>query len=637
MPAASGSKTRVFFRETLRSALLGALGGYVFLAYFYLSTWVSAGTPLGWNPIVNDFWGVVRNLSAALFFYPAVGLVVNLVAGALTASVTGLVGLDEDGRRRVGVIVVGVVAFAVLGLPVSWERDHLQCVFTVGYVVKLAMGAGFVYAALRLPGLVGGISRWAGRLLAASAVLWFAFCFVFPSTFPPPDPDDRPPPGPNVVVLLADAHRADVSSLYGGEVPTPNLERLAARGVTFDRCFAPSSWTFPSVVALFTGLAPEVSGMDSVRAIPPRLSYLPEQLSRRGYRTWCMMANPLLTPELGFSRGFDHYGLHTYEFYGQGFLEYARSFYNTAAFALNKLLGELDYERLTDLGFDASLDMLRSLTPRGGDFVYLHLYDPHAPYRPPERLVPEDGYEGPYAESSGDFLNHREELSDEDVARLKQLYEAEVRLVDEFLGRALDVLDEQDLWGNTVFVFLADHGDEFREHGLIEHFQVNLQHELTHVPLVVYWPGRLGGGGRFARPVGLADVYATLSDGLGVACDETMLNGRSLIAPSFEDRPVFAQRCMDERDEHVHSDFVVRDEAALFVNYSDGVEELYLDYYADPTNVIGEHPELAEELRGLLGEWHERNAALIEHYGTGGGGPVEPADLERLRAVGYIQ
>jgi arylsulfatase A-like enzyme len=633
-----GLKAVEVLREGWRSALLGALCGYVFLAYFYLSSWLSSGTPLGWSPVVNSFWGVLRNLSAALFFYPAVGLAVNLVVGALTTLVTGLIGLDEERRRRVGVIAVGIVAFAVLGLPVSWERDHLQCIFTVGYVVKLALGAGFVYAALRLPEIVKAVARWAGWVFAGATVLWLAFCFVFPSTFLPTDRGDRPPPGPNVVVFLPDAHRADVSSLYGGAVPTPNLERLAAHGVTFDRCFAPSSWTFPSVVALFTGLAPEVSGMDSFGAVPPRLHYLPEQLSRRGYRTWCMMANHLLTPELGFGRGFDHYGLHTDEFYGQGFLGYAQSLYNSAARGLGLLLGELDYDRPVELGFEASVDMLRSLDPRGGDFVYLHLYDPHAPYRPPERFLPKDGYKGPYAEHSGDFLERRDDLTDEEVARLKQLYEAEVRMVDEVLGRALDVLDDRGLWENTVFVFLADHGDEFREHGLVEHSQINLHHELTHVPLVVYWPGVFEDGGRFTRPVGLADVYATLADGLGVACDETMINGRSLIAPSFEERPAFAQRCMSEGGEDIRSDFVVRDEAALFVNYSDGVEELYLDYYADPTNVIGGHPELAEELRGLLRGWHERNAALIEHYGTGdAAGPVDPAHLERLRAVGYIQ
>jgi len=625
-------------REGWRSALLGALCGYLFLAYFYLSSWVTTGTPLGWNPIVNGFWGVLRNLSAALFFHPAVGFVAGLVVGALSTIVTGILHLDEDHRRTVGVVAVAVTTFAVLGLPWPLSDIFTRSHLAVGYAVNLLLGVGFVWAALRAGRAVGFISHVAGYVLSGAAFLWVLFALVFQVLFVRNDPPGPVPPGPNVVVFLCDALRADVTSLYGGQVPMPNLERLAARGVTFERCFSTSSWTIPSVVTLFTGLAPEVSGMDFVRAIPPRLPYLPEQLSRRGYRTWCMMANPLLTQGLGFNRGFDHYGLQTWRFYGQGFLERPRSLYDIVALGLNRILFALDYERLTNLGFESSLEMLRSLDPRGGDFAFIHIYDPHAPYVPPKRFMPQDDYVGPFAESSGDFLSRADELSDEDVARLKVLYEAEVRMVDEVLGRALDVLDDRGLWENTVFIFLADHGEEFREHGLVEHFHINLQHELTHVPLVVFWPGRFEGGGKSIQPVGLADVYATILDGLGIFCDEKILNGRSLLRPLPEARPLFAQRCMDENGTSAHSDFAVRGEAALFVNYDDGVEELYVDYYSNRENVAGDNPDLVSELKALITGWHERNAELMEHYGTGGGaGAVDPAHLEQLRAVGYIQ
>ncbi len=620
-------------------ALLGALAGYIFLVYFYISGLVATGTLQGWNPIVNGFWGVVRSLSAALFFYPVVGFVVNLFAGAFTCVITTLIGLDEERRRRVGVVVVGVVGFAVLGLHIISSWIFAQGVFTVGDVFKLILGAGFVWAALKWNNIVELVARCAGWVLAGAAVLWFAFCFIFTGIFSTGKPGDIKSTGPNVVVFLSDAYRADISSHYNGSVPTPNLERLADRGVTYDYCFSPSSWTIPSVTAMFTSLAPEVSGMDSFSAIPLDLPYLPEQLSSHGYRTWCMMANPVLIPDLGFSEGFNHYGLRTEYFYGQGFLIIARSsLYNSIALGFNMLLREADYERLVNLGIEDSLEMLRSLNPAGGDFVYIHLYDPHAPYRPPERYRPVNDYDGVYKEHSVKFLDHKDELTDGDVAQLKLLYEAEVRLVDETLGRALDILDGDGLWGSTVFIFLSDHGEEFAEHGMIEHFNVNLQHELTHVPLVIYWPGLFEGGGRISQPVGLADVYVTILDGLGIEYDEKILDGRSLLRPLPEARPVFAQRCMNERHEFTHSDLVVRDEAALFVNYDDGIEELYLDYYSNRENVADENPELVAELKGLLASWHERNEELIEHYGTGGDvGPVDPAHLEQLRAVGYIQ
>ncbi len=625
--------------ESLRLALLGVSAGYVFVAFFYVSNWVSMGGALGWNPIVNNFWGVVRNLTAALFFYPAIGFVVNFVTGALTTLVTGLIGLDEERRWRVGVIVVGVIGFAILGLPFAPSWIFTRNLFAVGYAVKLVLGAGFVWVVLRWERVMTLVSRCAAFVLAGAAALWLLFVFVFQGLFSPNDSKTTVPPGPNVVIILSDAHRADVDSLYDGDVPTPNLERLAALGVAFEYCFAPSSWTVPSVTAMFTGLAPEVTGMDSFVSLLSRLHYLPEQLSAAGYRTWAMMGNPLLTPELGFSRGFDHYAIFTEYFYGQGFLDVAwSSFYNAGAFEINRILKDAFYEHTIALGPEDSLEMLHSLNPAGGDFVYIHLFDPHAPYRPPERYRPENNYEGEYKEHSGEFLKQKDDLTDEDVAQMKLLYEGEVRLVDEYLGEALDILDTRELWENTVVVFCADHGEEFAEHGMIEHFNVNLQHELTHVPLVIYWPGLFEGGGRFSQSVGLADVYVTILDGLGIEYNEKILNGRSLLRPLPEARPVFAQRCKDERHKSIRSDFVVRDEAALFVNYDGGIEELYLDYYANGENVAEDHLELVTELKELLASWHERNEELIEHYGTGGyEGTVNPAQLERLRALGYLQ
>jgi len=74
------------------------------------------------------------------------------------------------------------------------------------------------------------------------------------------------------------------------------------------------------------------------------------------------------------------------------------------------------------------------------------------------------------------------------------------------------------------------------------------------------------------------------------------------------------------------------------VNYDDDVEELYVDYYSNPENVADDNPDLVAEMKALLAGWHERNAELMEHYGTGGdAGAVDAEHLEQLRAVGYIQ
>jgi arylsulfatase A-like enzyme len=650
----------VFFRETLRLALLGALAAYVHVAFFYVANWVSTGSTPGWEPVAGGFWGVLRNLSAALFFHPALGFVAGLVVGALCTLVTVLLRLDEDRRRTAGVVAVAVTAFAVLGLPWPPSEVFTRNLFAVGYAVKLLLGAGFVWVAIRAERVVGAVARVAGFVLSGSALLWVLFAFVFQSLFTPNDPKVAVPPGPNLVVILSDALRADVTSLYGGQVPTPNLERLAERGVTFERCFSTSSWTIPAVASLFTGLPPEVTGMDSFVSCLPRLPYLPERLADAGYRTWAMIGNPLLSPKAGagraagcaFDRGFDRYVSYDENFYGQGFLgAEGDSIYNEAAFGVNRLLTDICPEGAAALGPREALEMLRSLDPAGGTFLYIHLFDPHAPYRPPERFLPKTGYKGPYEEESLDFRDHADELTGEDLAQLKRLYEGEARLVDEWLGRALDIADDRGLWENTAFIFLADHGEEFMEHGALTHSGVNLQDELTHVPLVVYWPGRLKSGSRVAGPVSLCDIFSTVLDGLGLDDGGEPGDGRTerterselcprqtLFEPVPRDRAVFAQRCLDELGRSFDSDFVVRGGVTLFVNRTSGVRELYLDYPDHPANALVGHRELAERMERLLDEWHSENEALSERLGAGEvEGAVDPAQLEKLRALGYLQ
>ncbi|MCK4593691.1 sulfatase-like hydrolase/transferase, partial [bacterium] len=302
-------KVREFFRETLRLALLGILAGYVFLAFHLLSTWVIHGSPSGWNPLVSGFSGIVRNITALLFFYPAISFVSNLVIGAAASFVIGFTVADEEKRRKIGVLVVVVVSFAILGLPARPLDLFRNALTGLGYLGKLLLCAGFVWAVRRWEKQGRILSHITGFILIGVTLLWFAFTFLFPRNFSPTVAKRDHPPGPNIVVFLTDAHRADVASLYGGHVPTPNLERLAGVGVVYERCFAPSSWTIPSVTAIFTGLAPEVSGMDGIRALPSTIEYLPERLSEYGYRTWTSIGNRVLTRSVGFYRGFDYYSI----------------------------------------------------------------------------------------------------------------------------------------------------------------------------------------------------------------------------------------------------------------------------------------------------------------------------------------
>ncbi len=517
----------------------------------------------------------------------------------------------------------------------------------LGYVISLLLGAGFVWFIWRCEDLAALLSRIAGFTLAGAAVLWLVFSLLFPRFFTPTEPKSAAGSGPNVVIILSDAHRADVNSVYGGGVETPNLERLAEMGVTYERCFAPSSWTVPSVAGMFTGLTPEVTDMDAVRHLPATVAYLPEILSRAGMRTWATFANSTISTRYGMYRGFDYYSNYGERFFGQGFLEYNWGpVFLGWCFKLNRLLhnGLYFYQRRHCP--EEGLEMLRALNPRGGDFVFIHLIDVHDPYVPYDHFWEDTGYGGLFRRSSreGSLGKYSgDDISPAQTEQLMYLYAGEVRFVDSYIGRVLDTLEEEGVLDNTAVIFTADHGEEFNEHGHFLHGEVNLHHELTHVPLIVYWPDLFEGGGRVRRPVSLCDLYPTILDALGMDYDEVNLTALSLLAPPVPDRPVFAQRCSEIVSNLCHSDLVVKSlpdgvVATLFRNLDTGEAELYLDYYTNPQNVILEHPDLVGELEAILDEWHIRNLRLADYYGTLSLSDIsDPAILENLRGIGYLQ
>jgi arylsulfatase A-like enzyme len=638
-------KAKTVFSEGFRSAILGTLASFIYLAYYLAGHLVFKGSLPSWGAAGNNLGAAVRYFVGAGFLFPLVGFVFTFVAGALGSLVTQLIGLDAQRRRRTAAVITTGVVFAYLGIPVGSIELLVSPLSIAAYAVSLILGAGFVWLVWRRGRLTYLLARIGGFTLAGFAALWLVFSFLFPRFFEPPPPKSAT--GMNVVVVLSDAHRADVNSVYGGDVPTPNLERLAGMGVTYERCFAPSNWTVPSVVALFTGLVPEVSGMDAVRSMPPKLGYLPETLSEVGYRTWAVFANSTISTGFGMYRGFDYYANYGERFYGAGFLEYEWGPVILGwCFRLNWLLHNGLYYVQRRNCPEEGLEMLRSLNPAGGDFVYIHLLDAHDPYVPYDRFWEDTGYEGLFKRDSREGTLNK--YSDGDItpaqtAQLKYLYSGEVRFVDEYVGRLLDTLEEEGLLDRTAVIFTADHGEEFNEHGYFLHGEVNLHHELTHVPLIVYWPGALEGGRRVPEPVSLCDIRPTILEALGLGGDEEAINGRSLLRPLPPDRLVFSQRVSEIQDNYRHSDLVVQllpdgTEAALFRNLDSGEEELYLDYPRNPRDVLRENPDLAGKLEDMLEAWHARNLEMAELYGTRAGiGPADPAIMENLRGIGYLQ
>ncbi len=283
---------------------------------------------------------------------------------------------------------------------------------------------------------------------------------------------------PNLVLVLQDTLRSDrLSSYEYGKPTTPHVDRLAARGMRFERAFSTASWTWPSTASILTGLHPDRHGVtdDSACYLAGANETVAEALQARGYTTAAFTSNPLITPQKNFDQGFE-----TFDYMPDGF-------------------------RKTD---ELLPVLLRWLDQHSGVrfFLYLHLVDPHHPHEPrPEDLArlgeteaPDWGGDSSFQGINTQLLHgkgHDEQglpipdfVSPESLARWNDLYDASVATGDHYLGAILDRLEWLGLDDETVVVFTSDHGEEWLDHGLLAHGQ-SVHRELVQVPLVLAGPG----------------------------------------------------------------------------------------------------------------------------------------------------
>jgi hypothetical protein len=241
-----------------------------------------------------------------------------------------------------------------------------------------------------------------------------------------------------------------------------------------------------------------------------------------------------------------------------------------------------------DVVVDAALGFLR--TRRGlPTFLYVHTMDPHVPYAPPppvDRMFePHPTAEHPAQDPRTDY---KEPL---DRERMIAQYDGDVAFGDREFGRFLRELKAEGLYGDALVVFLADHGEEFLDHGLWLHGR-SLFDELIRVPLVVKFPGRVGAGRRVAEQVQAMDVVPTVLEAVGLPLPSD-LGGRPLqrtLDGGTKPRPALAE--ISHRGFVAHG---VRTESDKYVRrFSPDDDELYFDLERDPqekTNVAAQHPE----------------------------------------------
>lgn len=300
-----------------------------------------------------------------------------------------------------------------------------------------------------------------------------------------PTLEQAQPERPNILLIVADTLRADVLSCYGNQRPiSPNIDRLAASGVRYSDVMSAATWTLPSHVSLLSSLYPTEHGVQSKERMPKALNALPEVLRHAGYSTMAVTEGVFLTPRYGLDHGFDEFQVSPWK---------ARKTFRTAK------------EKLAER--------------EGPWFMYLHTYQPHAPYVSEEHWRDKwvDPYDGPLEipVRNGDWTRMEGAPTDDDIRFIRQMYEAEVAYVDDEIGRLLRFLRTEGMDDNLVIALTSDHGESFAEHGIWGHGTSAYQEQLR-VPWILRHPGQFEGGLVIDDPVHLIDVAPTLLSAVGL-------------------------------------------------------------------------------------------------------------------------
>ncbi|MCP4229542.1 MAG: sulfatase, partial [bacterium] len=303
--------------------------------------------------------------------------------------------------------------------------------------------------------------------------------------------------------------RRDHISIYEQGTPphTPNIDKVGRLGVTYKYAFSTSTWTLPAMVAMHTSQYPGGTGFPN--RIPDEIPTLAAELKRLGYDTHAVIGNPILNTEYGFDRGFDNYYQileldPLYNFRHSTaylFLLRLRNFLESRIFNL-----EIQHTSLSKFGTawcnERSIKYLRSRSNNDRPFfLWVHYFDPHGPlWAPPEYIHNKD-------------YNRRYNPNTKKKNRIRELYAAECRYVDDAVGKLWAALEETGQLENTIFIVTSDHGEELMERKLYDHGHT-MYPELTNIPLLIYYPPGIKGY-YSDKPVSLLDIMPTVLDAVG--------------------------------------------------------------------------------------------------------------------------
>ena len=401
---------------------------------------------------------------------------------------------------------------------------------------------------------------------------------------------------PNIILITLDTTRADHLACYGyPAVSTPNLDAIAGRGVLFEQAASATPLTLPSHTTIMTGMYPTYHGVrvNGNTALGDDQTTLAEVLTARGYETGAFIAAFVLDGRWGLKQGFAHYD---------------------DQFDLKKYkhldLGEV--QRPGNEVVDAALAWLDT-AKANPFFAWVHLYDPHIPYAPPEPYASEYARRGPYGP-----------------------YDGEIAFMDEQIGRVVQWLEKTGLSEKTVLVLVGDHGEALGSHGEGTHGYFVYDYAM-HVPLLVSAPFDALRGKRVPAQVGTVDVFPTILDLVGAA-PPAKVQGRSLLPMMFDptrndEVPAYSEAMASNIQFGWSGLYALRTPRFKYIDAPRA--ELY-DLSQDPdeqVNILGQAPDVAGRMKGEL-------VRLMAETSLGAPAPqaanLDKETMERLSALGYV-
>ncbi len=370
-------------------------------------------------------------------------VIVILVAGGVAVSIF-LVSPEGVARDKVLVLLLMIL----LALLISIQIGTGKLKSGLNYLRKLFLSGAF----------------------RATAV-FFAFLFVLLNLFSLYHGHIKKPDGPNIIIIVADALRADHLGCYGYTKPTsPNIDKFASESLLFKNAWANASWTKPSMGSLFTSLFPHEHGFfflaDKLSSTNLTLT---ELFRNMDYKTIAFQTNPVLFKEHNFHQGFESY------------LE------------LPPDKGKIVVDRFKD--------WLKNHNKKPF-FAYLHFMTTHIPYESPEELSQIIGINN----NEGTFIRLLTQLNLQKIKKesVIELYDRAIEELDWYLCDVLETLNKFDLKEKTIIIFTSDHGEELWDHGSFEHGHC-LYNEVIKIPLIIHYP-KAGHGLTIERNVQLKEI-----------------------------------------------------------------------------------------------------------------------------------